>query len=72
MREAVKKNVKTAAVIVGWDNSSSYSIPGSNVDYITCWSEKQKEELVLGSDWNPARVNIGGIPSYDGYFRKTG
>ena len=71
MREAVKRNIKTAAVIVGWDNSSSYSIPGSKVDYITCWSEKQKQELVLGSDWDPARVNIGGIPSYDGYFRKT-
>ena len=71
MREATRRKVKTAAVIVGWDNSSSYSIPGSKVDYMTCWSEKQKEELVLGSDWDPARVNIGGIPSYDGYFRKT-
>jgi len=30
----------------------------------------QKEELILGSDWSPQRVNIGGIPSYDGYFRK--
>ena len=35
-----------------------------------CWSEIQKQELVLGSDWSPERVNIGGIPSYDGYFRK--
>jgi CDP-glycerol glycerophosphotransferase (TagB/SpsB family) len=41
------------------------------VDYISCWSEIQKQELVLGSDWAPERVNIGGIPSYDGYFRKT-
>ena len=26
--------------------------------------------MVYGSDWKPGRVHIGGIPSYDGYFRK--
>jgi CDP-glycerol glycerophosphotransferase (TagB/SpsB family) len=40
------------------------------VDYATCWSELQRQELVLGSDWRPERIHIGGIPSYDGYFRK--
>ena len=50
--------------------SSSYRLPGAPVDWINCWSEIQKEELVLGSDWSPERVHIGGIPSYDGYFRK--
>ncbi|HRQ32634.1 MAG TPA: hypothetical protein PLM89_05985, partial [Anaerolineales bacterium] len=57
-------------VIVGWDNSSSYNVSGADVQYATCWSQLQKDELVYGSDWNPANVNIGGIPSYDGYFRK--
>jgi len=70
LREAAQRGVKTAAVVVGWDNPSSYSLPGAPVDAITCWSELQKQELVLGSDWDPARVNIGGIPSYDGYFRR--
>lgn len=68
LREAAARGVPTAAAIVGWDNSSSYSLAGAPVDWITCWSEIQKEELVLGSDWSPQRVNIGGIPSYDGYF----
>jgi CDP-glycerol glycerophosphotransferase (TagB/SpsB family) len=57
-------------VIVGWDNSSSYNVSGADVQWATCWSQLQKDELVYGSDWNPERVNIGGIPSYDGYFRK--
>jgi len=70
LREAVQRKVKTAAVIVGWDNPSSYRLGGSPVDFITCWSEIQKEELVLGSDWDSERVHIGGIPTYDGYFRK--
>ena len=71
LRQAVRLGVPTAAVVVGWDNPSSYSIPGATVDWINCWSDIQKNELVLGSDWDPGRVHIGGIPSYDGYFRKT-
>lgn len=71
LREAVRRGVKTMTVIVGWDNPSSYAVPGAPVDWATCWSQKQKDELVHGSDWLPERVHIGGIPSYDGYFRKT-
>jgi hypothetical protein len=70
LREAVQLGIPTAAVVVGWDNPSSYSIPGAPVEHITCWSQVQKDELVLGSDWPPQKVNIGGIPTYDGYFRK--
>jgi hypothetical protein len=70
LREAASRGISTAAVIVGWDNPSSYSLPGAPVDWITCWSEIQKDELVRGSDWAPERVGIHGIPSYDGYFLK--
>lgn len=69
LREAHQRGIPTAAAIVGWDNPSSYRLPGAPVDFITCWSEIQKRELVLGSDWSPERVNVGGIPTYDGYFR---
>ncbi len=71
LREAKRHGVRNAAVIVGWDNPSSYRLSGARVDAISCWSEIQKQELVLGADWKPQQVNIGGIPSYDGYFRKT-
>ena len=70
LREAVKRNIPTAAAIVGWDNPSSYSLPGAPMDWVNCWSEIQKAELVDGSDWPPEKVHIGGIPSYDGYFKK--
>lgn len=71
LREAHERGIPTVTVIVGWDNPSSYAIPGAAVDWATCWSEAQKQELVLGSDWTPDRVHIGGIPSYDGYVRKS-
>ena len=71
LREAAASGITTMSVIVGWDNPSSYAIPGAKVDWATCWSQEQRDELVHGSDWPPERVHIGGIPSYDGYFRKT-
>lgn len=68
LRQAAARGVPTAAVIVGWDNSSSYSLPGADVDSINCWSAIQQQELMLGSDWCAEQIHIGGIPSYDGYF----
>jgi len=70
LRESAARGITNTTVIVGWDNTSSYSLPGAHVDWVTCWSEIQKKELVLGSDWDPEQVIIGGIPSYDGYFQK--
>src|SRR5581483_5145163 len=70
LREAARRGIPNMTVIVGWDNSSSYNISGADVQWATCWSQLQKDELVLGSDWDPEHVHIGGIPSYDGYFRK--
>ena len=70
LRQAGQRGVRTAAAVIGWDNPSSYRLPGARVDYATCWSEIQKRELVLGSDWAPEHVHVGGIPTYDGYFRK--
>jgi hypothetical protein len=71
LRAAAARGIRTAAAIIGWDNPSSYNLNGAPVDYITCWSDIQKEELVLGSDWDPRHVNISGIPSYDGYFLRS-
>ena len=71
LREAAARGIRTVATIVGWDNPSSYCLNGAPMDDITCWSAIQKEELVLGSDWDPKRVNISGIPSYDGYFLRS-
>ena len=68
LREAAQRGIQTATTIVGWDNPSSYSLPGAKVDWATCWSEIQKAELMSGSDWGAEQVHIGGIPSYDGYF----
>jgi hypothetical protein len=71
LREAGERRIPTMTAIVGWDNPSSYAISGASVQWATCWSGLQKEELVRGSDWLPGHVNIGGMPSYDGYLRRS-
>jgi hypothetical protein len=68
LREASARGIPTAAIVQGWDNPSSHALPGAKIDWITCWSEPQVEELVDGSDWDRNWVHIGGIPSYDRYF----
>jgi hypothetical protein len=69
LRQAAARGIPTAAAIISWDSSSSYGLPGAKVDWITCWSEIQKQELVGGGDWPPERVNVGGMPPYDNYVR---
>ncbi len=68
LRQAAQRGVTTVAAMVGWDNPSSYSLPGAPMDFVNCWSERQLDELVLGSDWLAERVHIGGMPTYDGYL----
>lgn len=70
LREAAARGIETAFAVIGWDNPSSYRLPGAPVQWVSCWSEIQKQELTLGADWLPERVHVGGIPTYDGYFRK--
>jgi hypothetical protein len=70
LRESAQRGIPNTAAIVGWDNPSSYNVPGAKMDYVTCWSEVQRQELMQGSDWKSEQVNIGGIPSYDGYFNR--
>ena len=71
LREAHANHVPTAAAMISWDSSSSYGLPGAPVDWMTCWSEIQKRELVGGGDWQPEKINIGGMPPYDGYVRQS-
>jgi hypothetical protein len=70
LREAAARKIPTAAAIISWDSSSSYGLPGAPVDWITCWSEIQKQELMGGADWPAQRVHVGGMPPYDGYVRE--
>ncbi len=68
LREADRRGIRTATVIVGWDNPSSQGLPGAFVDYVNVWSEVHRWEMVEGVDWPADKVNVGGMPLYDGYI----
>jgi len=70
LREANKRKVKTAVVIVGWDNPSSQGLPGAHIDHISVWSGIQKQELVSCSDWDAATIHVGGMPLFDSYINR--
>jgi len=70
LREAKRRGIKTATVIVGWDNPSSQGLPGAFIDYAVVWSEIHKWEMVAGVDWPAEKVYIGGMPLYDGYISR--
>lgn len=67
LREAIKRKIKTATVIIGWDNPSANGLPGANVEFVNVWSEIHKRELNKGVDWPLEKIHVGGMPLYDGY-----
>ena len=70
LRDAKRRSIKTATLIVGWDNPSSNGLPGAYIDYVNVWSEIHRQELVDGVDWPAETIHIGGMPLYDGYISR--
>ncbi len=70
LREANRRGIATAVVIVGWDNPSSQGLPGADIDYFNVWSEIQKQELVTSSDIEPGSIHVGGMPLFDSYINR--
>lgn len=70
LREANRRKIKTATVIVGWDNPSSQGLPGAVMDYAVVWSEIHKWEMSKGIDWPEEKLIVGGMPLYDGYISR--
>jgi len=68
LREANLRSIRTAVVIVGWDNPSSQGLPGAEIDHFIVWSEIQKQELVSSSNIEPGSIHIGGMPLFDSYI----
>jgi hypothetical protein len=70
LRDANRRGIKTATIIIGWDNPSSNGLPGAFVDYANVWSEVHRKELVEGVDWPSDKIYVGGMPLYDGYISR--
>ena len=67
-REAHARNIRTLGVVAGWDHPCSHGLPGARPQRIAAWSQVHAQDLVLGSDFDVADVDIPGPVHFD-YYR---
>lgn len=70
-REARARGVETLGVVTGWDHPCSKGLPGARPDHIAAWSDIHRQELVLGSDFDPRVVDTPGPAHFD-FYRSPG
>lgn len=71
LREARREGVRTAALVLGWDNPTSKGYRGARPDVVVAWSERMATQLVAHHDLDAARIVVGGSPQLDIYARPT-
>jgi hypothetical protein len=69
LREAARRGVRTATVVLGWDNPTSKGYRGAAPDLTIAWSERMADQLVTLHDLAAERVAVGGNPHFDRYLR---
>jgi hypothetical protein len=69
LRQARRRGIRTAAVILGWDNPTAKGYRGAEVDLILAWSERMADQLTRHHDVAPDRIAVGGVPHFDRYLR---
>lgn len=72
LREARKEKVRTAAVILSWDNPSSMGLRGASVDNIVTWTEAMAQEMETLHDIRRETLFVGGIAHWDPYYYENG
>jgi len=72
LREARKEKVRTAAVILSWDNTSGMGMAGAPVDHIVAWTEVMARELETLHDVPEERISVGGVAHWDPYYEEDG
>ena len=71
LREARKENVRTAAVILSWDNPTSLGMAGASADHVVAWTEVMAKELETLHDVPKDRISIGGVAHWDPYYEPS-
>jgi hypothetical protein len=67
LREAARHGIRTAALVLGWDNPTSKGYRGADPDVVIAWSDRMAEQLARLHDLDPGRIHVGGVPTWDAY-----
>ena len=69
LREARRRGIRTAVVILGWDNPTAKGYRGAEADLVIAWSERMAAQLVRHHDIPAERIAVGGVPHFDRYLQ---
>jgi hypothetical protein len=69
LREAAGRGVRTAALVLGWDNPTSKGYRSAMPDRVLAWSERMAGQLVKFQDIPRRRIAVTGVPHFDRYAR---
>jgi hypothetical protein len=70
LREAARHGIRTAALVLGWDNPTSKGYRGADPDLVVAWSDRMAEQLSELHDLARERIAVGGVPTWDLYARR--
>ena len=69
LRAAWRLGIRTASVILSWDNTTTRGYPAVRVDHAIAWSAVMKWELAALNDVAADTVSVEGVAHFDSYFR---
>ena len=71
LRAAKRAGIRTVAVILSWDNTTTRGYKGAHTDNVVVWSEIMKREVIDYHDMEDHQVFVGGVALFDEYYKAS-
>jgi hypothetical protein len=69
LREAEKRGIATATVVLSWDNPTSKGYRGADPGRTIVWSDEMARQVAHHHDYPRDRIVVAGVPHFDDYTR---
>jgi hypothetical protein len=69
LREARRRGVPSAGIVMGWDNPTSKGYRGADPDRIVAWSDRMAGLIADLQDFPRERIDVAGVAHFDRYVR---
>lgn len=72
IKEAGRRRIRTAGMILSWDNLYSKTFLRALPDYLIVQTDHIRVQALRLADYPSRRVSVVGVPQYDRHFRRVG
>lgn len=69
LREAARRGIPNAGIVMGWDNPTSKGYRGADPDRIIAWSDRMADLVADLQDYPRERIDVAGVAHFDRYVR---